>query len=559
MIDFDTLFQRLGNFFAIGEAVQTALRSTVPDAVDYSIQGLPADADSSYEEVREGVRRGLATLQGAGTSAIGTLVQTPVKNLATLTVRDDAPFASTLELVLAEWIRQMEAEGESLDASTPGASASYGSGNAGDGAVILSTKRADGRQAEFILAESIECLAAVTSTGATFTIRGEPLIPSLSPLWPGGSGVSKTVISRKANASDNLVPNGTFEAEDDYEDDLPEGWLAPVATLGTTLKLTPIEEQTVAISGTPTAGYYTLSWANADGNTLTTAPLSFEASASEVQAALRTLPGLEAVTVTSTGTSPNLTHTVVFVDVPSPAQLTSTSAITPGSIAHATTVAGSANVLRGARAVEFDADGAQLTTIMAEVALTPLTQYATWLFALVDVVPAAGVLTIDLVDGVGGTVINDEQAAPNSFTIDATALTTAWALQSGFFRTPATLPAATYLRIRMSTAVSNGTSLFVDEAVMVKADELYADGLAISIIEGPDEWEPNDRAVIAVTNDRAGRMHDWLARVFGLRESRLLFPTSGSETINDDLALSALLAEDGATLLSEDSETILLD
>ena len=101
--------------------------------------------------------------------------------------------------------------------------------------------------------------------------------------------------------------------------------------------------------------------------------------------------------------------------------------------------------------------------------------------------------------------------------------------------------------------------MFLDEAALVKGDELYTDGLVVSIIDGPAAWQPSDRAVITTTNDRAGSLHEWLDRAFALREARLLFPTSGSPTINDDLPLLALLDEDGATLLSEDSETILLD
>lgn len=562
MIDFATLFQKLGNFFATGEAVESALRAagTVPDAVDYSLAGLGSDQGADYEEVREGIRSGLESLQSAGEAAIGTLVQIPAQTQVTLTVQDDAPFATTLDLVLREWIRQMEAAGESLAACTPGASVAYGSGNAGSGIIMLSTKRADGRQAEFIYGETIEALVeSVTDGVARFSILGGPLVSALSPLWPAGSGVSTALTSRNAASSDNLLGNGTFEDEDELEADLPDGWLAPVATLGTTLKLTNVEQQTVTISGTPTAGYYTLSWVNGDGDTQTTPLLSFDATSSDLQTALRTLAGLGAVEVSSTGTSPNFTHTVTFYGVTNPAQLTSTSALDTGSIGHATTVAGSANVLRGARAVEFDSNGSQLTTLMREVALEPLTQYAASIFVLVDVVPAAGVLVVDLVDGVGGTVLNDAQGTANSFAFNAADLTTSWACQSGFFRTPATLPPVVYFRVRISTAVSSGTSVYLDEAALVEADELYADGLSVSILDGADEWEPADRAVISTTNDRAGQIHEWLNRVFSLRENRLLFPTSGSPTINDDAALLALLTEGGETLTTEDSETILLD
>jgi hypothetical protein len=540
-VNFTTLFTRLGKYFGVGEEIVTALGTTIPGSTDTAIDGLGTGNGAEYEEVREGVRLALRALQGAGASGIDGLVSIPTVNLLRITVAEDAPFAYTTDLALRELIRQMEAGSESLDAATVGASVTYGGSNAGDGLIMVSTKRADGRNAELLLAESIEALATVNSLGTTFSLTTpDPVSPS-SPLWPGGSGISSRLSSRTAASSDNLVTNGTFEENSDESSHLPESWLAPTATLGTTLKLSSVEQQTVAISGTPSGGYYTLSWTNASSQVQTTAPIPYDATASDVQAALRALTGLEGVEVSETGTSPDVTHTVVFYGVTNPAQLTSTSALTGGTpaIGHATTVAGSANVLRGARAVELDSDGAELTTLMVQVALQPLTQYAASLFAQVDSVPAAGVLTVDLVDGVGGTVIADEQGTNNSYTIDATALTTAWAASSGWFRTPATLPAQCYLRIRISTAVSNTTSVFLDEVALVAGNELYPDGPVISIIEGEDAWEPSDRAVIALTNDRAGKIHEWLDRVFGLRERRLLFPTdsSGTETVDDALVV----------------------
>lgn len=92
------------------------------------------------------------------------------------------------------------------------------------------------------------------------------------------------------------------------------------------------EEQTFAISGTPTGGTYTLTY---NGNT--TAALAYNADAATVQAALRLLTGLSAVTVSSTGVSPDYTHTIVFVGVTgNPPQLTSDiTSLTGGSPAKA--------------------------------------------------------------------------------------------------------------------------------------------------------------------------------------------------------------------------------
>lgn len=111
----------------------------------------------------------------------------------------------------------------------------------------------------------------------------------------------------------------------------------------TTVATTIVESQTIAISGTPTGGTYTITF---DGKT--TAAIAYNASAATVQAALRLVAGMELVTVSSTGSTPNFTHTVVMTGVggalaaASAPQMTSSSSLTGGTpaINHATTVAG---------------------------------------------------------------------------------------------------------------------------------------------------------------------------------------------------------------------------
>lgn len=542
-INFDDLFERIGHFLQIGKSIVAAMGTTVPGDVDGALQGLGDTLPVRYEPVRSDMLAGLQSLQTAGGTAIGTLVSAPVRQLVLITVSDDVPMASTEDLAIRELIRQMEANTESLDGSTPAASLAYGSGNIGTGKAIASVLRADGRAAEFILAEDIlAVVSAINSDGtATFTLFSAASVGSLQPTWPGGSAASGTITSRRADSTENLLTNGGFEDSDTNSAHLPLGWLAPVATLGTTLKMSSVEVQTVAVSGTPTNGFYTLSWTNAASQVQTTAPLPYNATGSQVQTALQALAGLEGATVTTTGTTPNLTHTITFTGVTNPAQLTSTSALTGGTpaINHATTTAASANVLRGARAVELDSNGSQLTELMFPVdGLEPSTSYAANVFLKADVVPAAGVLTVDLADGVGGTVLNDDAGTANSYTVSAvTDITTGWKPFSGVFRTPAVMPAQVYFRVRISTAVTNTSSIFVDEAFLGSIDELYTDGPLLAIFDGATNFELNDRITLTLTNDRAGEIHEWLDRIFSLRENRLIFPTltDTNETIDDAL------------------------
>jgi len=114
----------------------------------------------------------------------------------------------------------------------------------------------------------------------------------------------------------------------------------------TTVVASATEVQTVIISGTPTAGTYTLTF---DGKT--TSALAFNAGQSAVQAALRAIAGLELVTVVTTGSTPNYTHTITMTGAgasltgSSPPQITATDSTTGGThaINTATSTAGTAD------------------------------------------------------------------------------------------------------------------------------------------------------------------------------------------------------------------------
>lgn len=538
-VNFTTLMTRLGHAFYVGESLNTTLGSTVPTRVDAFLAGLGTALGAQYEGVRDTILDGQNTLQTAGSGGNSSLIQHPVQELILQTVKADKPAANTLDLAIRELIKQFEDGTESFDASTIGSSLAYDSGNVGTGVGLVSTKRPDGKFCMFAFAEALRMtVIQVDDDGlATFKVLGATAVNALMPTWPGGSGADTQTIGKTASSAGNLITNGTFEENDENNAHLPLDWIASVATLGTTLKMGSVEVQTVIISSSPSAGFYVLKWTNAASQSQTTVPIAYNASQSAVQDALRGLVGLELVEVATTGADPNYTHTITFTGVTNPAQLTSTSSMTGGSIAHATSTAGSAHVMRGARAVEFDSDASQLTTLNIPVSLAALTQYCFNSFMKTDSVPAAGVLSVDLVDGIGGTVLNDAAGTANSFTIAANGLTTSFVAKTGVFRTPAAMPAQVYLRIRISTAVSNTSSVFIDEAYLGLMEEAYPGGPALAVFDGGTAWLVDDRITASITNGREGLLHEWCDRVLGLRESGLIFPTvtDNSETQADSL------------------------
>lgn len=537
-INFTDLFTRIGLFSNAGNTIQAALRDSAQSEVEDALQGLAATLPIEYEAVRQNVLTGLRSLQSANSAALESCVCEPIRQLIRTVVALDNPQASDdISTALVELAAQMVANSESIKATAIGLTPSYSAGNTGDGVIIASSKRSDGKTNAHIFAESIE----MTADGAgSFFAAGEAAQTDLLAYdWPRGSGAGGSLTVHGADSADNLLTN--FENANDQEPHLPDGWLATPATFGSTLKLTDVEVQTVAISSDPSAGWYTLSWTNASGDVQTTEPLAYNATQAEVEDALRSLAGLSLVEVSTAGTSPNVTHTITLLGVTNPAELTSTNNTTGGSIAHATIVAGSGNVMRGARALEFDSDGAELTAIYFPLTgrLATSTQYAVNLWAIVDSVPAAGALTVDLVDGIGGTTVADTEGTDNSFTIDATAISDSnWTAYGADFRTPSDLQTV-YLRIRISTAISNTSSVFPDDVSLVPMSLLYAGGPSFAVFRGPTDWLPGDRITVAATTNQTdtanGAIHRWINRAVNLQGTGRLMPTADSPTQADSL------------------------
>ena len=275
----------------------------------------------------------------------------------------------------------------------------------------------------------------------------------------------------------------------------------------------------------------------------TSPPLAYNATQSQVQAALNSIVGLSKVTVVSTGTTPNFTHTITFNGVAGdPATIAVVNNTTGGTITPATTTHGTTPGFLG-QCMMFVSNGSELTCVQQQLTtLQPLTQYAVnlWLAAS-SAAPAAGVVTVDLVNGIGGSVIQDAQSVNNSFTIGHAAMTTGFVAYNGVFRTPNVLPPVVYLHIRISTAVTNAVTLYIDDVSMVAMTQLYKGGPSLAVFAGnvplvtgnttnpPDSWS------VAVSTDRAGLWQEWFDRCFNMKQWELLLPSSGSPTIANSL------------------------
>lgn len=237
----------------------------------------------------------------------------------------------------------------------------------------------------------------------------------------------------------------------------PSGYTATVPT---------VEVQTVAISGTPTGGTYTLSWVGPRGGTQTTAAIAYNANSATVQAALRLLTGLESITIAESGSTPNFTHTITFTGTQGNVnQLTSdSSSLTGGTpaIAHATTTPG--------------VEGEKITQAGSSI-------------------PAAYV--------------------PRHF----------------FINMPATIPTGMELVVKVTGALTNTKSIWIDSLTIDEVD--WHNGHGVIVRAGSTPFKKGDTFTYTVTNDAAGTFQEWARQVHGIQ-----FPSNnaGSESIADSLA-----------------------
>jgi hypothetical protein len=105
---------------------------------------------------------------------------------------------------------------------------------------------------------------------------------------------------------------------------------------------------------------------------------------------------------------------------------------------------------------------------------------------------------------------------------------------------PRVLPATVRLRVRVSTAISSGTNIFIDRLAMGTISALYTGGPGAAIFSGNVPFIQGDGWNVTTTNDRGGssNMGTFQAlfdRLFNMRALGLLLPSSGLPTIADTL------------------------
>lgn len=518
----DGLFNLLGKAYKVWEALAGAYGSGVPSAVQSYISAVEKLSDNlRYLRATEGLH--LNSWLSTDRVLTGALLKA-VEELLVAYVQTEYPAAVTIAEAMAALIQEMQRQGYYVAQPTVSASITADTSNTNpQPALVCDVRDVNGYIRPTIVPENLYVYH--NQDASQLVLASAESAEWDSATWPKGSGIQ--TFYRLLEARDSVIPNANFEQ---VTSGGPAQWLVIVGS-SSTVQVSEVEQQQVTISGSPTSGWYTLKYTAADGQTYTTIPLAYNASGSAVQSALRQIPELAGVTVTTSGTEPNFTHTITFEGVPGdPAQLLANYSFDAGSISITTTRAGNAKNFRG-RALKLVSNGTEQSTLVVPVQLSRGV-YAVNLWAIASASLSTGQLQVRLLDGVNGNTFTDTAGNSCQLTIPCNQLSSSlqkafnavWAVSRDFLG---------YLELKVTTPWTSGQAVYLDEITLAPATELYPGGLWFAAFRNAQPGAVTNKWTIAVSNNRAGKVLEYTHRLFELTDITL--PRSGTTQIPESV------------------------
>ena len=539
-INFTTFFTKFGH--AVYSA-KNLLQNTGPDQ-DTVIQSFVNDFNSESLDVKntiDGLIPRFRQSQSQARQSVSNVIVSPMRAFLVQEVKEDLGKTVNFNEAMTELLDQLDASGNTVESSTTSSSVTAGGGNTGDGQLFISTKFYDGTDSQLLIDEDLllTCTIVDQDGNRTFTGKGDEAYAKLDGNYPGGTGRSYAITPYRLDNSnvDNFISTSNFSTADTYATTQPENWIAYDADA--TGSLTNYVTQNIEITNSPTGGYYNIVLYEKGGTKpLVSENITFSASGDSVQSSLRKLPGYSQVTVTSTGTSPNFTHTITFVGTEYAYAAVVREFLTGGSGAPYSVV--SALVTDGefrtaGRSLKIDGDGSEQTDYYQKIELEKDSVYFAHALIKETTSITSGTLNLSLVDSPGGTVLQDRQGNNNTGSVTLSSLSAGWNHFGVFFRTSNDLPESVYLRLNCATAIDASGTLCVDTVRLLPAAQFYNGGPYYCLFEGDTNFELNDTFTIGVNNNYSGEIQQWFDRIYDVRNFRRQLPHSGSPTYADTL------------------------
>ena len=539
-LNFTTFFTKFGH--AVYSA-KNLLQNTGPDQ-DTVIQSFVNDFDSESLDVKntiDGLIPNFRQSQAQARQSVSNVIVTPMRAFMTQEVKEDLGKSVSFNEAITEFLDQLDATGNTVESSTTSSSVTAGGGNVGNGQLFISTKFYDGTDSQLLIDEDLllTCTIVDQDGNRTFTGKGDEAYAKLDGNYPGGTGRSYSITQYRLDNSnvDNLISTSNFSTADIYATSQPSNWIAYDADA--TGSLTNYVTQNIEITNSPTGGYYNIVLYEKGGTKqLVSENISYASNGASVQSSLRRLPGYSRVTVTSTGTAPNFTHTITFVGTEYAYAAVVREFLTGGSGAPYSVV--SALVTDGefrtaGRSLKIDGDGSEQTDYYQKITLEKDTVYFAHALIKETTTITSGTLNLSLVDSPAGTVLQDRQGNNNTGSVTLSSLSAGWNHFGVFFRTNNDLPESVYLRLNCATAIDASGTLCVDTVRLLPAAQFYNGGPYYCLFEGDTNFELNDTFTIAVNNNYSGEIQQWFDRIYDVRNFRRQLPHSGSPTYADTL------------------------
>lgn len=540
-INFTTFFTKFGH--AVYSA-KNILQNLGPDQ-DTVIQSFIDDFDSETLDVKQTIDGTVARLRGIQSQSggfVSNLISAPMQAFMLQEVKDDLGKNVSFDEAITEFLDQLDTAGSTVESSTVSATVTYGGGNTGTGELFVDTKNARGEVSQFLINETL--LLTCTSINelndsATLTGKGDIAYGKLDGNYPGGTGLNLS-LSPTDPAISSSLSNASFLDADSDATTQPANWIAYDADA--TGSLTDPVSQTLGISGTPTGGYYEIVLKQADGTSeLITSKLPYNATALQVQSAIRAVEGYANVEVSSTGTSPNYTHTITHTNTNRNFSITVRDFTTGGTpLFLVSAIITDGDFISSGRGLEIAGDGSEGTTYSQEVFLSPDSVYFAHAMVKAQSSIFSGTLQLSLTDAPDGTILQDRAGTNNAISVDLTTIgTTDWYHLGGFFRTGKTLPAHQFFRMDCSTPIDAAGTIMVDSLHLSGASQLYAGGPYYALVKGETQFALDDTITLTVANNYSGELQQWFDRIYGLASRGRQIAHSGSPTFADTLITSS--------------------
>lgn len=187
-------------------------------------------------------------------------------------------------------------------------------------------------------------------------------------------------------------------------------------------------------------------------------------------------------------------------------------------------------------AAKLLSDGAQATQLAQTVTLQTNTVYMITVQAKVSASDGSGTLVMQVTDG-DGNVLTDDQGNSLTYSRDMnTQVTTSYQCFTFFFSTPRLLPTETRIEIGFGVAPTAAKYLLLSLAGVVAGTQLYTGGPCIAAVSGADPTAVNDYYNAVYTNSLTSQSFALgMNRLYNTLSLGQYFPAEDSPTIPDSL------------------------